>query len=71
MFFPDTTDVYDKKNMPKTIFCLHALAVHLHRRRMAPPIRDVSGNVAFTSGGAYLLLTDECNGVFPPFQKRR
>ena len=25
IFYPETTDIYDKKNMPRTIYCLHAL----------------------------------------------
>ena len=25
IFFPETTDIYDKKNMPRVIYCLHAL----------------------------------------------
>lgn len=25
VFFPETTDIYDKKNMPKLIYCIHAL----------------------------------------------
>lgn len=27
IFMPETTDVYDKKNMPKAVFCLHALGL--------------------------------------------
>ena len=25
IFFPETTDIYDKKNMPRVVYCLHAL----------------------------------------------
>lgn len=25
IFYPETTDVYDRKNMPKVIYCIHAL----------------------------------------------
>lgn len=24
-FLPETTDIYDKKNMPRAIYCIHAL----------------------------------------------
>lgn len=24
-FFPETTDIYDKKNMPRVVYCIHAL----------------------------------------------
>jgi hypothetical protein len=48
IFLPETTDVYDKKNMPKAVFCLHALAKYLHRRGLAPQMRDVTGKAKFT-----------------------
>lgn len=25
MFHPETTDIYDKKNMPRVVYCIHAL----------------------------------------------
>ena len=25
IFFPETTDIYDRKNMPRAIYCIHAL----------------------------------------------
>ena len=25
IFYPETTDIYDKKNMPRVIYCIHAL----------------------------------------------
>uniref|UniRef100_UPI00358DFC3F ras GTPase-activating-like protein IQGAP2 n=1 Tax=Myxine glutinosa TaxID=7769 RepID=UPI00358DFC3F len=25
IFYPETTDVYDRKNMPRTVYCIHAL----------------------------------------------
>uniref|UniRef100_A0A672QEX7 Ras GTPase-activating-like protein IQGAP1 n=1 Tax=Sinocyclocheilus grahami TaxID=75366 RepID=A0A672QEX7_SINGR len=27
IFYPETTDVYDRKNMPKVIYCIHALSL--------------------------------------------
>lgn len=26
VFYPEVTDIYDKKNMPKAIYCIHALS---------------------------------------------
>uniref|UniRef100_A0A2K5CUS6 IQ motif containing GTPase activating protein 3 n=1 Tax=Aotus nancymaae TaxID=37293 RepID=A0A2K5CUS6_AOTNA len=26
-FFPETTDIYDKKNMPRVVYCIHALRI--------------------------------------------
>lgn len=25
LFHPETTDIYDKKNMPRVVYCIHAL----------------------------------------------
>ena len=25
IFYPETTDVYDRKNMPRVMYCIHAL----------------------------------------------
>ncbi|PNF36843.1 hypothetical protein B7P43_G08858, partial [Cryptotermes secundus] len=47
-FHPETTDVYDKKNMPRVIYCLHALSTHLFKLGKAPMIQDLYGKVNFT-----------------------
>ena len=44
---PETLDVYEKKNMPKVIFCLHAYAMHLFKRGLAGPIQDLVGKVSW------------------------
>nr|XP_054596875.1 ras GTPase-activating-like protein IQGAP3 [Nothobranchius furzeri] len=48
IFQPETTDVYDKKNMPRAIYCIHALSLYLYRLGLAPPIHDLCGKVKFT-----------------------
>ncbi|KAM3614911.1 uncharacterized protein V6R79_020748 [Siganus canaliculatus] len=48
IFYPETTDVYDKKNMPRAVYCLHALSLYLYRRGLAPQIHDLFGKVHFT-----------------------
>ncbi|PSN41711.1 Ras GTPase-activating-like protein IQGAP2 [Blattella germanica] len=48
-FHPETTDVYDKKNMPRVIYCLHALSTHLYKLGKAPLIQDLYGKVNFTA----------------------
>ncbi|XP_043935713.1 ras GTPase-activating-like protein IQGAP3 [Protopterus annectens] len=48
MFYPETTDVYDKKNMPRVIYCIHALSLYLFKLGMAPQIQDLYGKVNFT-----------------------
>ncbi len=35
--------MYDRKNMPRLVFCLHALAIYLAKLGMAPPMRRMDG----------------------------
>ncbi|XP_072572239.1 ras GTPase-activating-like protein IQGAP3 isoform X3 [Paramormyrops kingsleyae] len=48
IFQPETTDIYDKKNMPRTVYCIHALSLYLFRLGLAPQIHDLCGKVKFT-----------------------
>ncbi|XP_054831639.1 ras GTPase-activating-like protein IQGAP3 [Eublepharis macularius] len=48
IFHPETTDIYDKKNMPRVIYCIHALSLYLFKLRLAPQIQDLYGKVNFT-----------------------
>nr|XP_018671818.1 IQ motif containing GTPase activating protein homologue isoform X1 [Ciona intestinalis] len=48
IFFPETTDIYDRKNMPKTIYCIHALSLYLFKLGLAPQMKDLYGIVEFT-----------------------
>ncbi|XP_059910217.1 ras GTPase-activating-like protein IQGAP2 [Gadus macrocephalus] len=48
IFYPETTDVYDRKNMPKVVFCIHALSLYLYKLGIAPQIQDLLGKVPFT-----------------------
>lgn len=48
VFLPETTDIYDKKNMPKLIYCIHALSLFLFKLGLAPQIQDLYGKATFT-----------------------
>ncbi|XP_075463816.1 ras GTPase-activating-like protein IQGAP3 isoform X1 [Ascaphus truei] len=48
MFQPETTDIYDKKNMPRVVYCVHALSLYLFKLGLAPQIQDLYGKVNFT-----------------------
>lgn len=48
IFYPETTDIYDRKNMPRTIYCLHALSLYCFKLGIAPQIQDLYGKVQFT-----------------------
>lgn len=57
IFTPETSDVYARKNMPKLVYCLHALAIFLNKLGKAPPIGLVAdGNVPDFSEGEVSLL---------------
>lgn len=46
-FFPDPFDLYEKKNLPKVIYCLHALSLYLFKLGKAPKIEDMLGKLDF------------------------
>ncbi|XP_043245091.1 ras GTPase-activating-like protein IQGAP1 [Amphibalanus amphitrite] len=47
-FIPTTTDVYEKKNMPKVIYCIHALSLFAFKLGRAPQMLDLLGKAVFT-----------------------
>ncbi|TPX43695.1 hypothetical protein SeMB42_g03246 [Synchytrium endobioticum] len=48
VFFFELTDLYEKKNIPKVIYCIHALAHLLFKLGLAPSIKDLVGKLEFT-----------------------
>lgn len=48
VFYPETTDIYDMKNMPRAIYCIHALSLYLYKLGLAPQIQDLYGKATFT-----------------------
>ncbi|XP_043965322.1 ras GTPase-activating-like protein IQGAP3 isoform X2 [Gambusia affinis] len=48
VFYPETIDVYNGKNMAKLIHCIHALSNFLSQQALAPPIVGLQGKVSFT-----------------------
>ncbi|KAG0237507.1 hypothetical protein BGW42_000717 [Actinomortierella wolfii] len=48
IFIFELTDLYDKKNIPKVIYCIHALSHFLASRGMAPNIKNLVGELQFT-----------------------
>lgn len=47
-FFPDPFDLYEKRNLPRVIFCLHALSLLLFKLGKAPIIEDLVGKLSFS-----------------------
>ncbi|XP_078061424.1 ras GTPase-activating-like protein IQGAP1, partial [Mustelus asterias] len=48
IFYPETTDIYDKKNIPRVVYCIHAFSLYLFKLGLAPQIQDLYGKVKFT-----------------------
>ncbi|KAI9264308.1 hypothetical protein BDA99DRAFT_508960 [Phascolomyces articulosus] len=48
IFWFELTDLYEKKNIPKVIYCIHALSHLLARRNIAPNIKNLIGALEFT-----------------------
>uniref|UniRef100_A0A8C5U161 IQ motif containing GTPase activating protein 3 n=1 Tax=Malurus cyaneus samueli TaxID=2593467 RepID=A0A8C5U161_9PASS len=65
IFHPETTDIYDKKNMPRVVYCIHALSLYLFKLGLAPPIQDLYGKVDFTG----TALSGEVRLQLPTFSK--
>uniref|UniRef100_A0A8C5U3M2 IQ motif containing GTPase activating protein 3 n=1 Tax=Malurus cyaneus samueli TaxID=2593467 RepID=A0A8C5U3M2_9PASS len=63
IFHPETTDIYDKKNMPRVVYCIHALSLYLFKLGLAPPIQDLYGKVDFTEEEINNMKRDKIGGI--------
>ncbi|KAG1053095.1 hypothetical protein G6F43_004806 [Rhizopus delemar] len=48
IFWFEFVDLYDGKNMPKVIYCIHALSHLLHSNQTAPKIKNLNGEFNFS-----------------------
>lgn len=48
IFHFETVDCYDGKNLPKVIYCLHALSHLLYRRGVTGRMQDLVGQIEFS-----------------------
>ncbi|GAA5820379.1 hypothetical protein JCM10212_002727 [Sporobolomyces blumeae] len=44
----ETVDLYDAKNLPKVVYCIHALSLFLYKRGLAAGMNDLMGQIEFT-----------------------
>ncbi|KAF7722402.1 hypothetical protein EC973_003178 [Apophysomyces ossiformis] len=70
IFWFELTDLYDKKNIPKVIYCIHALSHLLANRRVAPNIKNLYGKLHFTNEElrATQKVLDSYNVAMPNFK---
>lgn len=45
----ETFDLYDKKNIPRVIYCMHALAHYLQKSRKMIKMKNLVGSISFTA----------------------
>ncbi|XP_065059905.1 ras GTPase-activating-like protein IQGAP1 isoform X2 [Rhopilema esculentum] len=71
VFYPETTDIYDMKNMPRAIYCIHALSLYLYKLGLAPQIQDLYGKATFTQEeiNAMKQALDKYGIAMPAFGK--
>ena len=48
VFYFETVDLYEKKNIPKVIYCIHALGHFLYKKGLAPAISNLLGKLDFS-----------------------
>ncbi|KAJ1993708.1 iqgap- protein [Dimargaris cristalligena] len=48
LFHFEVVDLYERKNIPKVIYCIHALSHFLARQNLAPHIKNLFGYLQFT-----------------------
>ncbi|KAJ1822230.1 iqgap- protein [Coemansia sp. RSA 2599] len=48
LFHFELTDLYDRKNLPRVIYCLHALSHFLLKMGIAPEMQDLVGRLEFS-----------------------
>ena len=71
IFYPTTTDLYDRKNMPRVVYCLHALSLYLNKLGKGPVIEDLVDKAEFTEEEISIMTKelDKYNIKMPAFGK--
>lgn len=65
IFLPETTDLYDKKNMPRVVYCIHALSLYLYRLGKAPPMPNLFGKAQFSDAAVQAMSRELQRYGFP------
>eukprot|EP00730_Choanoeca_flexa_P000375 TRINITY_DN10173_c0_g2_i1.p1 TRINITY_DN10173_c0_g2~~TRINITY_DN10173_c0_g2_i1.p1 ORF type:complete len:749 (+),score=178.72 TRINITY_DN10173_c0_g2_i1:120-2366(+) len=69
IYHPEVPDVFERKNIPRLIYCLHALSVFLFKMDMTPKMENLVGVVDFTTDQLEEVdrTMDESVGPMPSF----
>lgn len=65
IFLPETTDLYDRKNMPRVVYCIHALSLYLYRLGRAPPMPNLFGQAQFSDDAVQAMARELQRYGFP------
>ena len=65
IFHPETTDIYEKKNMPRVVYCIHALSLFLYRQGKAPAMLDLLGKAQFSDAAVQAMSLELQRYGFP------
>lgn len=55
LFLKHKQDLYDRKNMPRVIYSIHALSLYLYRLGKAPPMPSLYGKAQFSDEAVKLM----------------
>ncbi|CAG8751610.1 14667_t:CDS:2, partial [Acaulospora morrowiae] len=67
IFWFELTDLYEKKNIPKVIYCIHALSHLLSRRGLTTRIKNLVGKLEFTDEQLHMTQKGlDASGVTMP-----
>ncbi|KAJ1918752.1 iqgap- protein [Tieghemiomyces parasiticus] len=64
LFHFEVVDLYDRKNFPKVIYCIHALSHFLARQNLAPHIKNLFGYLQFTDEQLAITGQELANGGY-------
>lgn len=70
IFHFELTDIYEGKNLPKVIYCIHALSYFLSMQDLAPPLIKSDENLSFTDEDVSIIVRRlrQSNVILPNFK---
>ncbi|WBW74607.1 IQGAP domain cytoskeleton scaffold protein Rng2 [Schizosaccharomyces osmophilus] len=69
IFHFELTDIYEGKNLPKVIYCIHALSFFLSMQNLAPPLVRINENLNFADDDVAQIVRrlQQSNAILPNF----
>ncbi|EPY52439.1 hypothetical protein SPOG_01763 [Schizosaccharomyces cryophilus OY26] len=69
IFHFELTDIYEGKNLPKVIYCIHALSFFLSMQHLAPPLERINEDLHFADDDIAQIVRrlQQSNATLPNF----